>query len=126
VAAMRAHQIVPVALLVLFAAALFVAIAFVQMGRNAANQEYMDAQARFDTLRKTVDGKFLEDFDQEGFAARLRHIDEEEEKAEAKRQAALDRAAFWQNGIFLGGVVMFVVFVAVTIYTGRKAAAEST
>jgi Flp pilus assembly protein TadB len=123
---MRKHQIVPLALLVVFAAVLFLAVAAVQMERKAAIQEYVDAEAKFKTQRETVvDIFFFEDFNEANFDVRMRFIDEAQDQAIAKQQAALDRAYTWNCWISAAGVVMFFVFVGVTIYTGRKAADDA-
>jgi len=126
---MRSRQIVPIALLILFSIGLCIAIAFVQMAKNKANQDYMDEDAVIEGLRNNVYDQWAwvdQEDRQEKFVKRMNALDERHEQAERQWQAAKDAAYARQGYIIIAGVVLFVIFVAVTIYMGRKSANESS
>jgi hypothetical protein len=126
-AAVRYYQLLPVALLALFATGLCVAIALVHLAKNKADKDYMDEEAVIDGLRNNVYDQWAwvdKDDRQEKFIKRMKALDERHEQAERQWQAAKDAAYARQGYIIIAGVVLFVIFVAVTIYMGRKSANE--
>jgi uncharacterized membrane protein YvbJ len=120
---MRSRQILPIALLALFAIGIFLAIALVQMAKNKANQDYMAEEAIIADLHKNIDDTYMwVDHDEKAFAKRMKALEERHEQAVKERETAFAVAYSRQGYIIYAGIFLFVVFVAVTIYMGRKSA----
>jgi hypothetical protein len=119
----RARQIVPVALLAVFATALAGAVAFVHLAKTRATQDYLAAQADIERVQNDVIDKYTwGEFDQKKTEALMKELDRRREDAEEKREAALEAAYSRQSYITYTGVIMFLVLCAATAFLARKAA----
>jgi Flp pilus assembly protein TadB len=123
--AMRSRQILPIALLAVFATGLFLAIAGVQMAKNKAEKDYMEEEARIGEIRDEILDAYawIDKEDREDkFVRRMKNLDQRQQQADKQRQEA-DAAAYTRQGYIIGaGIGLFVIFVAVTIYMARKSA----
>ncbi len=124
-AGMRSKHILPLVLLALFAVGLFLAVALVQMEKKQANQDYMAEEAIIEEVRNEILDSYMwvdsKDRD-EKLAKRMKNLEARHEQAVKQRDAAFAAAYSRQGYIIWAGVILFVVFVAVTLYMGRKSA----
>jgi ATP:corrinoid adenosyltransferase len=122
---MRSRQILPIALLALFAIGLGLAIAFVQMAKNQADQDYMAEEAIISQVRDEIYDAYAwvdKEDREEKLVKRMKNLNQRHEQAEKEWQAA-NAAAYTRQGYIIGaGIGLFVVFVAVTLYMARKSA----
>jgi hypothetical protein len=119
------RSILPLVLLSFFAVGLFLAVALVQREKNQANQDYMAEEADIEEIRNEIIESYMwvDSKDrQEKFARRMKNLEARHEQAVKQRDAAFAAAYSRQGYIIWAGVVLFIVFVAVTLYMGRKSA----
>jgi CRISPR/Cas system CMR subunit Cmr6 (Cas7 group RAMP superfamily) len=122
---MRSRQVLPLVLLGFFATALMLAVALVQKAKNEANQDFLAEQAEFAERRNEIYDAYLfvdtKDRD-EKFAKRMKNSEARYEQAVERRDEAFAAAYTRQSYIIWAGVILFAVFVVVTLYMARKSA----
>jgi hypothetical protein len=122
---MRSRQVLPLVLLGFFATALMLAVALVQKAKKEADQAFLAEEAEIGEIRNEIyDAYLLVDTKdrEEKFVRRMKNLDSRDEQAFKRHNEAFAVAYTRQTYIFWAGVVLFVVFVVVTLYTARKSA----
>jgi ATP:corrinoid adenosyltransferase len=122
---MRSRQILPIALLAIFALGLGLAIAFVQMAKNQADKDHMAEDAIISEVRDEIFYAYVmvdKEDREDKFVRRNKNLDQRQQQADKQWQEA-EAAAYTRQGYIIGaGVGLFVIFVAVTLYMARKSA----